>query len=160
MAIPMDQERADRLVASLRARGVMAHLAQVGVYQCGVRIALADGGEAVWDTDGVLGLEAEVLQDGVLIGFVPHLSGSEDFTEEQIVEAIAGTEYSEDGLHPPTDDRVRPHRDSAEPRAVPVPTTVPAPVPQEQPAPAPAPADLPSASHRGRRRHWWSRQAS
>jgi hypothetical protein len=56
MAIPMDEERADRLVASLRARGVMAHLARVGVYQCGVRVVLADGGEALWDTDGVLGL--------------------------------------------------------------------------------------------------------
>jgi hypothetical protein len=130
----MDEERADRLVASLRARGVMAHLAQVGVYQCGVRVVLADGGEAVWDTDGVLGLEAEVLEDGVLIGFVPHVAGSEDFTEEQLVETIATTEYSKEGLHPPTDDR-------------------PAALPPVAQAPAPARA----APERGRRRHWWSR---
>jgi len=134
----MDEERADRLVASLRARGVMAHLARVGVYQCGVRVVLADGGEALWDTDGVLGLEAEVLEDGVLIGFVPHVEGSEDFTEEQLVEVIAATEYSKEGLHPPADNRTRSRPDDADRGGV----------PHEAPAPD---------RDRGRGRHWWSR---
>nr|WSZ98991.1 hypothetical protein OH820_27980 [Streptomyces sp. NBC_00857] len=104
----MDEERAGRLVTSLRARGVMAHLAHLGVYQCGVQIVLAEGGEAVWDIDAVLGLRAEVVEDGVLIGFVPHVRGSEDFTDEQLVEAIATTRYAKEGLHPPADDTAGP----------------------------------------------------
>ncbi|MEU0279757.1 hypothetical protein [Streptomyces sp. NPDC006195] len=99
----MDEDRAGRLVSSLRARGVMAHLAHLGVYQCGVQIVLAEGGEAIWDIDGVLGLRAEVVEDGVLVGFVPHVRGSETFTEEQLVATIAATRYDKEGLRPPLD---------------------------------------------------------
>ncbi|MEV6424845.1 hypothetical protein [Streptomyces sp. NPDC051662] len=99
----MDEDRAGRLVSSLRARGVMAHLAHLGVYQCGVQVVLAEGGEAIWDIDGVLGLRAEVVEDGVLVGFVPHVRGSETFTEEQLVAAIAATRYDKEGLRPPAD---------------------------------------------------------
>ena len=102
----MDEERAGRLVTSLRARGVMAHLAHLGVYQCGVQVVLVEGGEAVWDMDAVLGLRAEVVEDGVLIGFVPHVRGSENFTDEQLVETIATTRYAKEGLHPPVGDTV------------------------------------------------------
>ncbi|MFE3826308.1 hypothetical protein [Streptomyces sp. NPDC059092] len=99
----MDEERAGRLVSSLRARGVPAHLAHLGVYQCGVRVVLFDGGEAVWDIDGELGLRAEVVEDGVLVGFVPHVRGSEDFDEERLVEVIAATRYDKEGLRLPPD---------------------------------------------------------
>ncbi|MEV4973254.1 hypothetical protein [Streptomyces scopuliridis] len=104
----MDEDRAGRLVSSLRARGVMAHLAHLGVYQCGVQIVLAEGGEAIWDIDGVLGLRAEVVEDGVLVGFVPHVRGSETFTEEQLVAAIAATRYDKEGLRPPVDSSPAP----------------------------------------------------
>ncbi|MEV7084488.1 hypothetical protein AB0O07_01065 [Streptomyces sp. NPDC093085] len=97
----MDEERAGRLVSSLRARGVPAHLAHLGVYQCGVRVVLLDGGEAVWDIDGELGLRAEVVEDGVLVGFVPHVRGSENFDEARLVEVIAGTRYDKEGLRLP-----------------------------------------------------------
>jgi hypothetical protein len=39
----------------------------------------------------------------VLIGFVPHVPGSEDFSEEQLVDTIARTVYSAGGLRPPAD---------------------------------------------------------
>lgn len=100
----MDEERAGRLVSSLRARGVMAHMAHLGVYQCGVQIVLIEGGEAIWDMDEVLGLRAEVVEDGVLVGFVPHVRGSETFTEEQLVDVIAATQYDKEALRTSADD--------------------------------------------------------
>ena len=63
--------------------------------QFGVRVALPDGRQAVWDTDGTAGLEAQVMRDGVLVGFVPMIPGSENFTERQVVEAIARTDYDQ-----------------------------------------------------------------
>ncbi len=70
-------------------------MAKEGVYQFGVRIALPDGREAVWDTDGTAGLEAQVMRDGMLVGFVPVIAGSEDFDEQQVVEAIQRTDYDQ-----------------------------------------------------------------
>ncbi|WP_405682607.1 hypothetical protein [Streptomyces sp. NBC_00057] len=67
----MDSERAGRLVSALRARGVMAHLVEAGVYEFGIRVVLDEGIEALWDVDGASGLDAEIVSDGVLIGFVP-----------------------------------------------------------------------------------------
>ncbi|MCW2522068.1 MAG: hypothetical protein JWO63_403 [Frankiales bacterium] len=78
---------------ALRARGVDAHVAHAGVYVFGVRIVLGDGREAIWDADDTAGLEANVLQDGDLVGFVPVIEGSEDFDDTQTVAAIARTEY-------------------------------------------------------------------
>lgn len=93
----MDEHRAQRVVDALRERGVPAHLAQAraGVSGFGVRVALSDGREAIWDTDGAAGLEAQVLSNGMLVGFVPVIEGSEDFAEPQIVDAIARTDYDE-----------------------------------------------------------------
>ena len=115
----MDEERANRLVAALRARGVMAHLAEVGVYEFGIRVVLDADVEALWDTDGAAGLDAEVVSDGVLVGFVPHIAGSENFDEQQLVDTIAGTDYSAEGLHPPADARDAPSAaaDEASPAA-------------------------------------------
>ncbi|WP_066942887.1 hypothetical protein [Streptomyces lushanensis] len=107
----MDEERAGRLVSSLRARGVMAHMAHLGVYQCGVQVVLAEGGEAIWDMDDVLGLRAEVVEDGVLVGFVPRVRGSETFTEEQLVEVIAATRYDKPGLRSAADGDTGPYLD-------------------------------------------------
>ena len=78
---------------ALRARGVAAQLEKAGVYQFGIRVAVSGKRQAVWDTDGTAGLEAQVMRDGMLVGFVPQLEGSEDFDEAQVVEAIAGTDY-------------------------------------------------------------------
>jgi hypothetical protein len=89
----MDENRARRVADALRDRGVDAHMARVGVVQFGVRISLTDGREAQWDTDGTAGLEAQVMRNGMLVGFVPKVDGSEDFDEQQVVDAIARTDY-------------------------------------------------------------------
>jgi hypothetical protein len=93
----MDENRARRVVDALRERGVPAHLArpQSGRTRTGVRVALPDGREAIWDTDGTAGLEAQVMRDGVLVGFVPMIEGSEDFDEDRVVDAIARTDYDQ-----------------------------------------------------------------
>jgi hypothetical protein len=89
----MDENRARRVVDALRERGVPAHMERAGVAQFGVRVMLPDGREAIWDTDGTAGLEAQVMRDGVLVGFVPEIDSSEDFDEQQVVDAIARTDY-------------------------------------------------------------------
>jgi hypothetical protein len=91
----MDENRARRVADGLRARGINAHFAEVGTYQFGIRVSLPGGREAEWDTDGTAGLEAQVMQDGDLVGFIPQIEGSEDFTEEQVIDAIARADYDQ-----------------------------------------------------------------
>ncbi len=91
----MDEFRARRVVDALRDRGVNAHLLRGGIDQFGIRVSLTGGREAEWDTDGTAGLEAQVMRDGMLIGFVPQIEGSEDFDEAQVVDAIARTDYDQ-----------------------------------------------------------------
>ena len=83
------------MVDKLRERGINAHLARAGVDQFGIGVKLAGGREAQWDTDGAAGLEAVVLQDGDLVGFVPKIEGSSDFGEDQVADAIARTDYDQ-----------------------------------------------------------------
>jgi hypothetical protein len=90
----MDEFRARRVVDSLRDRGVNAHLFR-GASEHGVRVTLPGGREAEWDTDGTAGLEAQVMRDGMLVGYVPLIEGSEDFDEAQVVDAIARTDYDQ-----------------------------------------------------------------
>jgi hypothetical protein len=89
----MEENRARTVVESLRGRGIDAQIEKAGVYQFGVRIVLRDGRQAIWDTDGTAGLEAQVMRDGILVGFVPEIPGSEDFDEAQVADAIAQTDY-------------------------------------------------------------------
>ncbi len=91
----MDENRARRVVDALRGRGVPAHLERAGVAQFGVRVMLPDDRQAIWDTDGTAGLEAQVMRNGVLVGFVPMIEGSEDFDEHQVIDAIARTDYDQ-----------------------------------------------------------------
>lgn len=91
----MDENRARHVVDKLRERGTNAFLEKAGVYQFGIRIALTDGREAIWDTDGTAGLEAQVMRDGMLVGYVPSIEGSEDFDEAQVVDAIVRTDYDQ-----------------------------------------------------------------
>lgn len=89
----MEENRARRVVDVLRERGVDAHMARVSVYQFGIRVMLPGGRQAEWDTDNTAGLEAQVMKDGMLVGFVPVIEGSEDFDEQQVIEAILHTDY-------------------------------------------------------------------
>ncbi len=89
----MEENKARRVVDTLRERGTNATMARVGVYQFGVDIRLPDGRVATWDSDGTAELEAQVMRNGMLVGFVPVIEGSGDYTEEQVVEAILRTDY-------------------------------------------------------------------
>jgi hypothetical protein len=89
----MEENKARRVVDTLRERGTDAQLARVGVYQFGVSIQLPDGREVTWDSDGTAALEAQVMRNGVLVGYVPAIEGSDDYTEEQVVDAIVRTDY-------------------------------------------------------------------
>ena len=91
----MDENRARHVVDALRERGIDAHMAKEGAYQIGVRIDLPDGRQAVWDSDGTAELEAQVMRDGMLVGFVPVIAGSADFDEAQVVDAIARADYDQ-----------------------------------------------------------------
>jgi hypothetical protein len=91
----MEEQKARHVVDGLRARGVDAHLAEAGVYQFGIRIALGAGRDALWGTDGTAGLAGEVLTDGDLTGFVPELAGSAGWDVGQIVDAISRADYSQ-----------------------------------------------------------------
>ena len=90
----MDEFKARRVVDALRDRGVNAHLLRSEA-EFGVRVTLTGGREAEWDNDGTAGLEAQVMRDGMLVGYVPEIEGSEGFSEAEIVDAIARTDYDQ-----------------------------------------------------------------
>ena len=91
----MDEDRARRVTDALRDRGIAAHLRNSGIDAYSVQVPAGQGREAVWGAEGTTGLEAEVLLDGDLVGFVPQIPGSEDFDEAQIVDAIARADYDQ-----------------------------------------------------------------
>jgi hypothetical protein len=89
----MDEQRAQRVVDALRERGVDARMEKAGVYQFGISVRVPGGRTAVWDSDGTAGLEAQVMRDGMLVGFVPVIAGSEDYDDQQVIDAIIRTDY-------------------------------------------------------------------
>jgi hypothetical protein len=93
----MDEQRARRVVERLRARNVFAHvkLPHAGITQYGIRVVLPDGREAIWDNDGTAGLEAQIMRNGILVGFVASIPGSEGFGEAETIEAIAAADYDQ-----------------------------------------------------------------
>jgi hypothetical protein len=95
----MEENKARRVVDALRDRGTNADLARVGVYQFGISIRLPDGREVTWDSDGTAALEAQVMRNGVLVGYVPAIEGSDDYTDEQIIDAIVRTDYDKPIAH-------------------------------------------------------------
>jgi hypothetical protein len=91
----MDENRARRVTDALRDRGINAHLRKSGIDAYAVQVSVSGGREAIWGSEGTTGLEAEVLLDGDLVGFVPEIPGSESFDEAQIVDAIARADYDQ-----------------------------------------------------------------
>jgi hypothetical protein len=91
----MDENRARRVTDALRDRGIDAHLDRGGVGVYGIRVAIGDGRVAIWDNDGTATLEAQVLLDGDLVGFIPEIPGSDTFDEAQVVDAIARADYDQ-----------------------------------------------------------------
>ena len=90
----MDEAVANEVVDLLRTRRIFAALnRRAGVYNVAVRVVIPDGREAIWDNDGAAGLEAMVLRDGVLVGFVPQIPDSDDLDAAAVAEIIAATDY-------------------------------------------------------------------
>jgi hypothetical protein len=108
----VEENEARKVVDRLRERGVDAHMERAGTFRFGVRIALGDGRQAIWDSDGTAGLEAQVMRDGMLVGFVPVIEGSEDYDLEQTIDAIVRTDY---------DQPIARRRATAPPPAAPLP---------------------------------------
>ena len=95
----MDENRARRVADLLRDRGIDAHLHKAGYDAYGVRVTIGDGREALWGAEGTAALEAEVLQDGDLVGFIAQIPGSEAFDEARVVDAIARADYDQPEGH-------------------------------------------------------------
>ena len=91
----MDENRARQVTDALRDRGIKAHLRKSGIDAYAVQVPAGGGREAIWGSEGTTGLEAEVLLDGDLVGFIPEIPGSTAFDEAQIVDAIARADYDE-----------------------------------------------------------------
>lgn len=89
----MQPDQAEQIVAILQSRRVMAHVHPTGLQNSAIRVVLPGGREAIWDGDAAAGLEAQVLADGMLVGFVPVIEGSEDYTPEQCADAIQHANY-------------------------------------------------------------------
>ncbi|HEX3824783.1 MAG TPA: hypothetical protein VHV79_09995 [Mycobacteriales bacterium] len=111
----MEESIAEDVVAQLQAKRIFAHVnRRVGVYNVGVRVVIPDGREAIWDNDGAAGLEAMVLRDGILVGFVPQIPDSDDLDADAIVAIIAATDYDA----PPSPSA--PSHPTAGPRSAPI----------------------------------------
>jgi hypothetical protein len=95
----MDENRCLHVVDALRDRGIDAHLATLGVGSYAVRVRLDHRREAIWGSEGTASLEAEVLLDGDLVGFISEIPGSAAFDEDQIIDAIARADYDEPEGH-------------------------------------------------------------
>ena len=101
----MEEPVAEQVVELLRARRIFASVnRRAGVYNVGVRVVIPDGREAIWDNDGAAGLEAMVLRDGMLVGFVPQLPDSDDLDAATIADIIANADYDA----PPPPEKSRP----------------------------------------------------
>ena len=125
----MDEATAEQVVELLRERRIFASVnRRAGVYNVGVRVVIPDGREAIWDNDGAAGLEAMVLRDGMLVGFVPQLPDSDDLDATAIAGIIADADY----------DAKAASRE-----------------PQSRPTPPPTP---PAPSPKGRGRKWLGRR--
>jgi len=85
----MQPSEAEQIVELLRERRIMAHVHPTGLQTAAIRVVLPGGREAIWDGDAAAGLEAQVLADGMLVGFVPLIAGSEHFDAAQSAQAIA-----------------------------------------------------------------------
>ena len=97
----MEEAVAEDVVERLRAHRSFASVnRRVGVYNVAVRVVIPDGREVIWDNDGAAGLEAMVLRDGMLVGFVPKIPDSENLDAEAITAIIAATDY--DAPPPPS----------------------------------------------------------
>ena len=118
----MEESVAEEVVERLRAHRIFASVnRRVGVYNVAVRVVIPDGREVIWDNDGAAGLEAMVLRDGMLVGFVPQIPDSDNLDAAAITAIIAATDYD---APPPPSPPANPTRGPMSTR-VPTPSPVP-----------------------------------
>jgi hypothetical protein len=91
----MQENRARKVTDALRDRGIDAHMHNEGIDIYGIRVVIGGGREAIWGTEGTTSLEAEVMLDGDLVGFIPEIPGSSDFNDAQVADAIARADYDD-----------------------------------------------------------------
>jgi hypothetical protein len=101
----VDEATATDVVELLRERRIFASVnRRAGVYNVGVRVVIPDGREAIWDNDGAAGLEAMVLRDGVLVGFVAQIPDSDDLDAATVAAIIAEADYDAPAARSRNDD--------------------------------------------------------
>ena len=111
----MDESTAEQVVELLRRQRIFASVnRRVGVYNVGVRVVIPDGREAIWDNDGAAGLEAMVLRNGMLVGYVPQLADSADLDAETIAGIISATDYDASPVTRPRTEPQPPAADNTE----------------------------------------------
>lgn len=74
----MDRTCASNVVTLLGSWGVSASVVGQGQHTAAVRLPLPDGREGLWEGGQSTDLSAQVLRDGVLVGYVAQLPGSAD----------------------------------------------------------------------------------
>ena len=89
----MDKDKAALVVDQLTAWNVPATVVPVGMHSAAVRVRLGGGREALWDADGAAGLDAQVLRDGVLVGYVAELPDSAALPAPHQAWLIATADY-------------------------------------------------------------------
>lgn len=89
----MEADEVEQVVQGLSERGFIASVHRPALNRACVRVVLPGGAEALWDTDGAAGLEAQVMADGMLVGYVATIPGSASFTVAQTVDAISRAKY-------------------------------------------------------------------
>jgi hypothetical protein len=102
----MDESTAEQVVELLRQQRIFASVnRRVGVYNVGVRVVIPDGREAIWDNDGAAGLEAMVLRNGMLVGYVPQLADTDDLDAVAIARIISAADYDASPVTRPRAER-------------------------------------------------------
>lgn len=89
----MDKDKAALVVAQLTAWNVPATVVPIGMHSAAVRVRLGGGREALWDADGTAGPAAQVLRDGVLVGYVAELPDSAALPAAHQAWLIATADY-------------------------------------------------------------------
>lgn len=96
----MNADEVQQVVEGLQSRGIIATVHRPGINRVCVRVVRTDGSEALWDTDGAMGLEAQVMANGMLVGFVPTIPGSARFDVPATIDAIARADYGATSYQP------------------------------------------------------------
>ena len=103
----METGAAEDVVAQLHRWNLPASVVPRGGGRAAVRVRLPLQREAVWDSDSADGLRAQVLRDGILVGYVPELPGTRGLGPAGAAWIIATAEYDDAPSLPDSADVLR-----------------------------------------------------